>query len=511
VHLIDHWDHNKNLTLIQKEWIPSGVLHLILFDANLHPLSERLVFVNNHDQALVIYKPDKEHYERRSLIKNSVSFTDANNEPLSGTFSVSVTSDREVQPDSTANILTQLLLTSDLKGAIENPAYYFRNTAESEYTLDLLMCTQGWRRYNILEMSQGNFTKPLIPLELGGEISGIVTNRSGRYLEDIEVNAIAFPSGFHYTTQTDMQGRFYLPVGDIPDSTSFIVSATLQRASSRVELLLDKEHFPKSVLPVIPSSGINRELYSKYLNKTQQQYSVENDDRATLLSAAIATAQRIPPRNSVFYKEADYSINEEELERFPPQDIVALLRRFPGVFVRSDDGNRIQIIITQHNLTGRPSDPLLLLDDEPLSIDNILDIPPSRIAQIDILKPGPKTAIFGHNGSQGIIAIYTKRADTHRSTATPLSLPHIKTLFPIGYQQPVEFYAPKYETQAQRNNYKPDLRTTIHWQPVVHINEYGAASFEFYGADEDTSFTVTIQGLANDGTIILSQEKIGRR
>ena len=119
------------------------MLHLVLFDDRFHPVSERLVFIHNQDQAIITYNTDKNNYARRSLVKNSVMVTDRDSLPSTGNFSVSVTSNREVALDSTVNILTQLLLTSDLRGSIENPAYYFYNTPQSQIALDLLMCTQG--------------------------------------------------------------------------------------------------------------------------------------------------------------------------------------------------------------------------------------------------------------------------------------------------------------------------------------------------------------------------------
>jgi len=79
---------------------------------------------------------------------------------------------------------------------------------------------------------------------------------------------------------------------------------------------------------------------------------------------------------------------------------------------------------------------------------------------------------------------------------------------PLGYQTPVEFYAPKYDTPEQRNATTPDLRTTIHWQPVVKTDSEGVASFEFYTADEHTSYTVIIVGLADDGRIIRKEGKL---
>jgi len=78
----------------------------------------------------------------------------------------------------------------------------------------------------------------------------------------------------------------------------------------------------------------------------------------------------------------------------------------------------------------------------------------------------------------------------------------VKQIFPLGYQQPVAFYAPKYDTPEKRNAQAPDKRTTIHWQPVVQTNSEGVASFEFYTADDATSYTVVIEGLADNGSII---------
>jgi len=72
----------------------------------------------------------------------------------------------------------------------------------------------------------------------------------------------------------------------------------------------------------------------------------------------------------------------------------------------------------------------------------------------------------------------------------------------------VEFYAPKYENSAQHSNPKPDFRTTIHWQPVVRVDNKGEASFEFYTADGATTYTVTMEGLTDDGTIIKKDVKI---
>jgi hypothetical protein len=77
------------------------------------------------------------------------------------------------------NILSYLWLSSDLKGNVESPDYYFTNTGEeADRAADNLMLTHGWRRFawkNILEKTATSF--PYIPEYEGHIVSAIVTNK----------------------------------------------------------------------------------------------------------------------------------------------------------------------------------------------------------------------------------------------------------------------------------------------------------------------------------------------
>ena len=86
---------------------------------------------------------------------------------------------------------------------------------------------------------------------------------------------------------------------------------------------------------------------------------------------------------------------------------------------------------------------------------------------------------------------------------------HIKTITPLGFQMPAEFYAPKYETIEQKNNFTPDLRTTIYWNPNVTVSDDGEAVFDFYAADNTpTTYSVIMEGISDNGAIFSSREKI---
>ena len=515
IHLVEHWDREKKVMMIPKGLFPSGVLHFILFDMGLNPVSERLCFINNQDEAQTKYEMDQADYLKRTLVNNKVTISGSDGQPLTGTFSVSVTSDREVTQDTTSNILTQLLLTSDLRGYIENPVYYFQNTHTSEYALDLLMCTQGWRRYNPKAWAQGRFSLPASPLELGPEVSGTVKSvLLGLPVEGMEVTAASLrvAGGYFHSVKTDKEGRFYLPLREFPDSTGFIVSTEPKKGMTRIDLLLDAESFPSRTNSAIPAVEVNKGQFAQYVDMAERQYIDEGGLRVVQLSPAVVTADRLPPKKSVLY-HLPSSVNivtREKLELAVDRiGIYNLLSQIPGVQLQVDEYGRSMITLRGQGSFGA-SQPLWLVDDvvfdsnpqigDPLSLIDV-----SNIAQIDVLK-GPEVAAFGMRGSHGVIAIHTKKGDDISHTATQPF--HIKTFLPLGYQPPVEFYAPKYENDAKRYNGKPDLRTTIHWQPVVQTDSTGVASFDFYTADEPISYTITIEGLANDGTIIRKEVKL---
>jgi len=460
-----------------------------------------LLFINRQDQAQITYQSDQEKYNAKSLVKNRVMVADSDGEPLSGSFSVAVTSDKAVKPDSTSNILTHLLLTSDLRGYIENPTYYFQNTKASNLALDLLMLTQGWRRYDIATLTHGYYSHPAWPIETGAEISGTVKSvLLHRPVEDIEVNVISTCGKYINKCITNTDGRFFLNGGELPDSATFIVSAIPPKRTTRLDLFIDKETFPERKLSINPAYGLDKMQFAKYADKAKQQYTHEGGEHVIQLTELNITAQlkKSNIKQTFLYETSpNLSITEEQLDRNRDPDIRNLLRQLPGVSV-SDDYTVF--------IRGMYDKAILVLDNMPMETENLELISVFDIAQIDVVK-GTSAAIFGMRGAGGAIAIYTK--DPKSSKVPPPS--NTKTINPLGYQSPVEFYAPKYDTSEKRNAKVPDLRTTIHWQPIVRVDSLGVALFEFYTADETTSYMVIIEGLTDNGKIIRQEAKLWRK
>ncbi|MDR0795593.1 MAG: TonB-dependent receptor, partial [Tannerella sp.] len=115
-------------------------------------------------------------------------------------------------------------------------------------------------------------------------------------------------------------------------------------------------------------------------------------------------------------------------------------------------------------------------------------------------------SIFGVQGAGGVISITTRSGispDIPRETKKNIAI-----IEPLGYQKPVEFYAPKYDTPELKGYDIPDYRTTIFWKPDLFVSYDGKASFEFYTSDSPTTYSVVIEGISDDDRIIRQVERI---
>ena len=492
------WNPAREYISIGKENFPAGVMHILLLNSSLKPVSERLVFVDNAaDIALSNFKTEKTEYGKRDLIRANLQITDTEEIPMQGYCAVSVTDDGEVVQDTTHNILTSLLLASDLKGHIENPAYYFqKNNKKAQSDLDVLMMTQGWRRYDIDNLFQKTIRPAEYPLEIGPEISGIVKGGLlSKPYENATVSIISMKNHFD-VTKTDKNGRFYFRNIELPDSTRIIVQALSKRGNDRVELYLDPETFPPVTIPGTTSAPIeNKDIFREYIHKAERKYTIENGIRIIHLEQVEVTAKRERKYTSPYYSYANNTLTEKQIEESGITDIKILLMRIPGIVV---NGSSISI-------RGSLNNPLLLVDNVVMDFEYLDMMNIFEIAQIDVIKDGT-SAIFGSRGGNGIISIHTKTGDV---VVNRLQF-NMAKVTPLGYHRPTEFYSPKYETTQARENPTPDLRTTLYWNPNIIVNETGEASFEFYSADSASDYSVNIEGLSDKGKIIRYVGKIKR-
>ncbi|MDE5971372.1 MAG: hypothetical protein K2G94_01350 [Muribaculaceae bacterium] len=171
-----------------------------------------------------------------------------------GDYSVSVTASEYAVPDTANSIVAQLLLQSELGDYVEDAAYYFRRPDRTvRADLDALLLTQDWKRYDLAAVIGGRITDPQMPMEIGGELSGVVKSRwRGKPLEGADVNVLAPSMEYAATVKTDSLGRFAVTGVDWPDGTAFVFQATGKKGDREHNFEVDRDRFPDNNSVIIP-------------------------------------------------------------------------------------------------------------------------------------------------------------------------------------------------------------------------------------------------------------------
>ena len=510
-------DMNES-AVFPEEDLPAGVIHLMLLDGQMNPLSERLVFnKNKEDAAKVNLHTDKTNYGRREKVMATLSLTDDTDNLLAGHLSVAVTDDADMAADSSSTILSTLLLSSELKGYIDNPAYYLQDDKKSMTALDYLMMTHGWRRYDVPEVVKGNTITPQIPYQasqqLGGSVKSLILSRPVSHSEVLIVAEQDMGLIF-----TDESGKFTVQDFEYPDSTSYFIQALGKKGSNRVQLTLYDELFPplmhvsQALDEAMPALGEETKgdagAPTAFLVKAEQRSQYDEDMRVVHLSEVEVTAPIIKKEPRLEFwanRSATKTIRREQFERYHPTSVSEILK-MAGINI-SPEGN-----ISLGGVRGEQ--PLVLIDgvyiNWPEEMFSPYESPVERIhvnmvESIDIIT-GVGASIFGVRGTNGAISITTKRG---QDIPVERSDENVAIYTPLGYQKPVAFYSPEYDTQEAKAFHVPDYRTTLFWKPDVVIpDKYKTAGFEFYTSDFPTSYSVVIEGLTTEGKIVREVKRI---
>lgn len=500
------WDEARDYVTFDKNFFPSGIVHLLLIDENRNILSERLFFsLDKSGFAQVHVASNKPNYEAREKIVLDIAVTNENKEPLKGNFSLSVVDKQDIMTDRETTIVSTLLLTSELKGHVESPMSYLKlDDRKASRALDILMMTQGWRKYSIPELLKGTLSKPsAFPIEISQCVSGSVSGFVSA-VKNGQISLIAMRDSVQaiLVTETNKEGKFAFKDIEFPDSTWYIVQALTKGGSQRIHIELDKEDLPKATLPaILPEKHETSHSVGKYVQKSNDIYSAKHGMRVINLAEVeiVATAVHKKQRriSSPYYSTSTSRVitKQDILNNRSIQTIYDLLRLLPGVSVNGEE------------VRYRQKSPLLILDNIPMEgyeYNNILvnDIDDAFVASAQTVMP-----IFGTRAVNGAIVISTRKGIAERNTINN----NIQTLNPIGYQQTVEFYSPTYETEVDKQSPTPDLRTTVFWQPDVRLDNEGKASATFYAADSSTTYEVIIEGLSELGHLIFSVDNIIER
>lgn len=508
---------------VATDTLPAGVVQALLMNENGRMLSERLFFVAGKQPPKTQLRSDKPYYESREQVQASVDLSEFAH--AAGNFAVSVTDNRTIVPDSTMSILTELLLQSDLQGRINNPGWYFASHGR-QHELNILMMTQGWRRYNIPHVLKGKMVEPQYPIEKGQTISGTVrTEWRNKLMKNALIKVIAPRIRYADVVTSDENGRWEVNNVIFPDSTKFIIQATNKKGSSLSNLFVDQDAFP-----ALTSLDFSRELKKGEIEGNKLSISYISNERnrlqyvdgvaSVLLDEVVVQSSRRKKPITIYEMLAAHSHNYQFFEKRGVNDFETALRYFSGIIVtpnslRStrDRGELIGIIIDGSPLLGTTdssSEGIGISTEEDDSFKMLREMCPFDIVkQIDFIRGSEALALGGGTYKGGIVSITTKDGTELKKGRPDMT---IKTVSPLGYQRPAEFYAPRYDSGFNGIGEGSDLRETLYWNPCVTIGSNKLAHFDFYTNDvPTTSYTITIEGVTTAGELIHAVKIIEKR
>ena len=143
--------------LLKTRDLPGGIYQVSLLDKFGNTLCERFTFVQPNKLNSIQVDGIKDIYQPFEPIRCEIQVTDQKGNPLQGSLSISIRD--AIRSDYTEydnSIFTDMLLTSGLKGYIDQPGYYFADiTLRKLQELDVLLMVHGWRQYDLSQLISG--------------------------------------------------------------------------------------------------------------------------------------------------------------------------------------------------------------------------------------------------------------------------------------------------------------------------------------------------------------------
>ncbi|HEY6502662.1 MAG TPA: hypothetical protein VIZ28_01690 [Chitinophagaceae bacterium] len=481
--------------------LPSGILTVTIFDKQWNALAERITFVNNEEYR---FQPEMEvrHWGLNKRARNEIMITIPDS--LVANLSVSIT-DMAIGTDSSNTIVSHLLLSSELKGDIYNPAYYFSSPDDSvSQHLDLVMLTHGWRRFKWQEVITGKtpklaFERDTAYLSLSGKIYGVMP---GQILPGTEIILIV--------KQKDAEGKFLLvplkPDGSFKDPSVILfdtahVHYQFQKAKglndASVQFMTERLPAPSIAVPVANANTLSTDTTGSYrqwkladeANDIANSLKIKTLENVTVRSRGKTPVQLMDEKyTSGLFAGGDgyqFDLLNDKLA-FSSLTIFHYLQgKVAGLQVNTGSN--------PPTLQWRGGSPQLYIDEVPADASFVSSISVNDVAYIKVLRP----PFMGYNGGNGAIAIYTRRGnDVKQEPGKGLANNKI-----FGYTVIKEFYSPNYGTFKPGNEQR-DVRTTLYWNPSLILSpQKRQASLTFYNNDVSKSFRVVIEGMTRDGRL----------
>jgi len=470
--------------LLNKKELGEGIVHLTVFNQSLQPVCERLYFNRPSATLSLEVNSDKLIYEPRNKISLQLNIN--GEETRYANSSLSVFKIDSLQQLNPVNIQSYLWLTSELKGNIESPDFYFSENAGVEEALDNLMLTHGWSKFKWDEVLRSKKMTPyFLPEYRGHFISGTVFDiNTSKPAPGLPVYLSTPDKKIQpYMTYTNASGRFLFETNNLAGNKKLLVQLSAHQNSARMEI----ESPFSQVLSTTKTPYVKLTTHSTK-SLTERSISMQVED---IYYRGRVTIKSQPSDSSAFYGSAPEQYLLDDYTRFPIMEEV--IREYvKGVRLRKKDDHFIFKTLNGPKNIIFENEPLILLDGVVVfDTDKIMAMNPLKIKQVDVVT---NKYYYGKFTFDGIVSFRTYQSDLGGFQFDPNTV----ILNYEGLQSKKEFFSPRYETPADRQSRLPDMRNLLLWAPDLTINSQ-LQYIEFYSSDQTGTFQAIIQGISQNG------------
>lgn len=521
--------------IIATALFPTGIARFTLINVAQLPLNERIVYINHNDNLNISINSAKPNYGLRDSIALVINVKDKDGKPIQGAFSLAVTDNGQVTTDSLGNnIVNDLLFTSDLKGTVEEPGWYFENnTSERITALDDLLLTQGWVGYGWKQVLNAKLSEPAFRAEPEFVVEGKVTNVLNKPVIGSGVVLFSKSPLLVRDTVTDKEGHFIFK-GIFPVDTAVFKLQARNKKGKEFNVGIEMLHEFKP--PVFSSTGavipwyVNSDtlLLNNSNTKLAQLKAEENLRGEGVLLKEVTIKDKKVVKGSKNLNgpgEADQVLDEKDMLKAGKMSLSELLEkqvkgfRIPGFYKKRPwyyllNDKPIRFIFDGFDLEEFYDETDKVAQDyrRYLYLKAYFDyFTAEDIKGIEVMYGTSYTSTYalsytGPVAKQDIafIEITTRSGNGRLMKYTPGTYLYK----PLPFTLPKQFYRPRYTVKNVNLAFGTDLRSTIHWEPNITTDTAGNAIVSFFSADKPTDYTITIEGIDDYGNIGYKRKKI---
>ena len=510
-------DDLSKIIQIPTNQLRSGVAQISIVDKeSLAVVAERLFFVRGK-VATASLSTNVNAFKQRQKIDVNINTCNSAEAAVASDMIVSVTDMGVIKPNENSdNILSYMLLNSDLRGHIENPTYYFEDDDNAHTShLDLVMLTNGWRRYNTANVLARH--KPTLKYRVE-ELQSIEGGVFGSIGKARNPSVMIFRNGSDYQGihPLNKSNRFHITGIDSPDTTRYFIQA-LNRdgGSTRVRVRIDPLIYP--LAPTLAREIHRKKPFSsipdEFLYRAKQNYYEDGGTPVIDIEEVVITARRI---ENYEYSSSlnDFNTIDGDMTRFV--SIFDALQRFrelevvgTDVRVRKRQSPFTQPVELKQNSDGTldiadgaveeaETTPDVYVNGQQMDINIIDAYPMSEVVSVSYLNRNDAMAA-GISSENGAIIMQVRDINARQNYI----INSLAEVIVPGYAPQVTFYNPDYSVTNDKS--KRDNRTTLAWQPLLKSNEQGNASFSFWSSDSENNYRIVVEGITSQGELFYKE------